>query len=395
MVRQRMRTVLVVGQVAGALALITTAGLFVRSLISAEHANLGFEAAHVLNISFEPHEMGYDRQRAEEFYRALDGRVRSLPGIQAVSFAAAVPLGDSPMETGIVIPGRAVGPHDEQPRAWFNAVTPGYLQTMSMTLLRGRDFSLADVSGSDDVALITPTMAKSFWPGEDPIGKVFAAAGEPQRLLRVVGVVNDSRYSQVFDPYDALYFVPLAQHFTMAETLQVRTGGDPRAAAASVLGAVNAIDPSMPVYGVRTMSDALHNLNGLQMFEVAAGIAAVLGGVGLLLSIVGVYGVLSFSVSQRKREIGIRLALGSPRLAVLRLVLRQGLTVVAAGLALGVGIALVLGKVTGDFLVGVTGSDPLTYVVVTLVLAAVALVAILIPARRATHIDPAVALRAE
>ena len=394
-VRQRIRTALVVTQVAGALALIITAALFVRSLIAAEHANLGFNPQQVLNVSFDPHEIGYDKQRADEFYRALDARISSLPGVRAVSFAAAVPLGDSPLETGIVIPGRAVQPSGEQPTAWFNAVTPGYLDSMGMTLLRGRTFSPSDASGNDGVALITPTMAKRYWPGQDPIGNMFAMADEPKRLLRIIGVVNDSRYSQVYGPYDALFFVPLAQHSFLARTLQVRAEGDPSDLAESIKRAIDSIDHSMPVYGVQTMADALHSMNGLQMFELAAGIAAVLGGVGLLLSIVGVYGVLSFSVSQRTREIGIRLALGSTRGAVLRLVLRQGFTVVAAGLALGIGIATLLGLVTGDFLVGVSGSDPATYIAVTSVLTVVSLLAISIPARRATHIDPAVALRAE
>lgn len=393
--RQRFRNVLVVLQVGGALALIVAAGLFLRSLRGAERADLGFDPAHVLNLSFDPHEIGYTRQRAEEFYRAVQQRVSALPGVRSASVAAAVPLGETPFGTEVLLPGQSRGGNHQAVNAVFNEISPEYLDTMGMRLLQGRNITAADRAGSPDVALVTPALAQRLWPHQDPIGRIFASADEPKRPLLVVGVVNNSRYTQVFDPWDALYFVPLAQHFMMTQTLQVRTEGKPEDAAPAILGAINAVDSAMPIYGVRSMADALHGFNGLLMFEFAAGLAAILGGMGLLLAMVGVYGVLSYGVSQRTRELGIRMALGAPRPAVVAMVVRQGLKTVAAGLALGLLLAFVVGRLVADFLVGVSPADPLTFLAVTLLLAAVAVPAALLPARRATRVDPVIALRAE
>ena len=393
--RQRFRNALVVLQVGGALALIVAAGLFLRSLRGAERADLGFDPVHVLNLSFDPHEIGYTRERAEEFYRAVQQRVSSLPGVRSASLAAAVPLGETPFGTQVLLPGQSPGGNRQALNAVFNEISPEYFDTMGMKLLQGRNFNAADRAGSPDVALVTPALAQRLWPNQDPIGRTFFSGEEPKRPLLVVGMVNNSRYTQVYDPWDALYFVPLAQHFMMTQTLQVRTAGKPEDAAAAILGAVAAVDSTMPIYGVRNMSDALHGFNGLLMFEFAAGLAAILGGMGLLLAMVGVYGVLSYGVSQRTRELGIRMALGAPRPAVIRMVVRQGLKTVATGLVLGMLLAFVVGRLLADFLVGVSPADPLTYITVTLLLASVAVPAALLPARRATRIDPVVALRAE
>ena len=393
--RQRFRNALVVLQVGGALALIVAAGLFLRSLRGAERADLGFDPAHVLNLSFDPHEVGYSRNRAEEFYRAVQQRVSALPGVRSASLAAAVPLGETPFGTEVLLPGQSPNGNHQPVNAVFNEISPEYLDTMGMKLLQGRNFTVADRAGSPDVALVTPALAHRLWPGQDPIGRSFASAEDPKRPLLVVGMVNNSRYTQVYDPWDALYFVPLAQHFMVTQTLQVRTEGKPEDAAPAILGAIAAEDSAMPIYGVRSMGDALHGFNGLLMFEYAAGLAAILGGMGLLLAMVGVYGVLSYGVSQRTRELGIRMALGAPRPAVVRMVVRQGLKTVAAGLVLGLLLALVVGRLLADFLVGVSPADPLTYAIVTLLLASVAVPAALLPARRATRVNPVIALRAE
>ena len=393
--RQRMRATMVVFQVSGALALIVTAGLFFRSLVAAEHANLGFDPKHVLNISFDPHEIGYDDERAKEFYRAVQERVKSIAAVEDASFAAAVALGDTPLETEIDIPGRAFDPKQEAPRASFNIVSPDYFRTMGMTLLRGQSLANSDVAGSTDVAVITPTMAQRYWPGRDPIGRTFTNRSEAQRTLHIIGVVNDSRYSQIYDPFDPLYFVPVAQHFMNTLTLQTRTKGDPRQAAPDIMRAIAEVDTAMPTYGVRTMSEALHGFNGLLMFEIAAALAAVLGGVGLLLSVVGIYGMLSFSVTQRTREFGIRIALGAPPASVVLMMMRQGFAVIACGLAIGMVLAILVGQLVKDFLVDVPASDPVTFVSVTTALALVGLVAVLIPAIRAAKVQPAITLRAE
>lgn len=393
--RQRMRATMVMFQVSGALALMVTAGLFFRSLVGAEHANLGFDPQHVLNISFDPHEIGYSEERATEFYRAVQERVKSMAVVESASLAAAVPLGDTPFDTEIDVPGRTPDPKQEPSRASFNMVSPDYFRTMGMTLLSGRPLADSDVPGSTDVAVITPAMAQRYWPGQDPLGRTFTNRSEPKRTLHILGVVNNSRYSQVYDAFEPLYFVPLAQHFMAAQTLQVRTRNDPQQAASDILRAIAGVDRAMPTYGVRTMSEALHGFNGLLMFEIAAALAAVLGGVGLLLSIVGIYGMLSFSVTQRTREFGIRMALGAPRSAVVRMTMRQGFTVVACGLAIGVGLAFLVGRLVKDFLVGVPASDPVTFVAVTGTLALVGVIAVFIPAMRAARVQPSIALRSE
>jgi ABC-type antimicrobial peptide transport system permease subunit len=266
---------------------------------------------------------------------------------------------------------------------------------MTMALNRGRDFSEYDGETSARVAVINRVMAERYWPGQDPVGRFFAMSSDPKRPVTIVGVVQSSRMSQLYGPFDPVFYLPVTQSYTPVETLQIRSGRSPQEILPAVREAAQSLAPAVPVYGVRTMTAALHGGNGLLLFELAASLAAVLGFLGLILATVGVYGVMSYAVRQRTQEIGIRIALGAQRRDILSMVGRQGLVIVTAGLTVGLLAAFAVGRLVSDFLVGIASTDPFTYVGVSVLLTIVAGLATYVPTRRAARIDPMVALRYE
>jgi len=394
-VRQRMRSILVAVEVSGSLALLVVAGLFVRSLASVQKADLGFDPRPVLNFTLDPNEIGYTEAQGRALYREILERTRALPGLQSASFASVVPLSDSVTGADLVIPGHDVLKGQPVPHAENNSVSPGYFQTMSIELLRGRDLSDADNEKATRVAVINQAMADLYWPGQDPVGRFFAMSDAAKHPITIVGVVKNSRMSQLYGPYDPLFYLPIAQNYSAVQTLHVRSEQAPQTIVHEVQQIVQSLAPAMPVYGVRTMKEALHGMNGLLLFEVGAGLAGALGLLGLTLAIVGVYGVMSYSVSQRTQEIGVRMALGAQPVDILRMVGRQGMLIVVIGVALGSLAAFAVGRLVSDFLVDVSPNDPLTYISLSVLLATVALLAGYIPARRASKVDPMVALRYE
>jgi predicted permease len=392
---QRMRTALVAAQVGGSLALLIVAGLFVRSLRGAQHSDLGFDPRNILNVRLDPGEIGYTQTQGKEFYSQLLDRVRALPAVQSASLAMTVPLGDSVQGDEITIPGY-VPQRGEQLHAGYNAVSSDYFKTMKIAVLRGREFFDSDAESSPRVALINAAMAERFWHGADPVGRRFNRGGDPQRAIEIVGVVGNSRTEDPYSPYVPAFYVPISQSYPSAQTLQIRTAGPPQAIAPDVLAVVRAIAPAAPVLSVRTMTDAVANgANGLMLFNVGAELTAALGLLGLILAVVGIYGVMAYAVRQRTQEIGVRIALGAQRTSILWMVSRQGIAIVGIGLALGLLIAVAVGRLMGDFLVGIGPTDPLTYLTVSLLLTFIALAACYVPARRATGVDPMVALRYE
>lgn len=394
--RQRLRNVLVAAQVAGALTLLIVAGLFVRSLRGVERADLGFNPGRVTNFTLDSNQIGYPDERGQKFFQQLLERVRVLPGVESASLAAAVPMGDTEVGGAIDVPGFETVKGQPHPSALYNAVSTGYLATMQIPLLRGRDLAESDSASAPRVALINQAMAEKYWPGKDPIGRLFAVTDESKNSIQIVGIVRNFRMEDPFSPIQPAYFVPLAQHYFATQTLQIRTAGDAGPTLAHDVGAlVEILAPSMPVYNVQSMTEALHGLNGLLGFELAATLTGVLGGLGLILAIVGVYGVMSYSISQRTQEIGIRMALGAQRGQILGLVGKQGFLLVAAGLLTGALLAFAVGQIVQEFLVGVGPADPLTYLVISLLLAAVAMAACFVPVRRAVRINPIAALRNE
>jgi len=391
---QRTRTALVAAQVGGSLALLIVAGLFVRSMRSAQDSDLGFDPRNVLNVTLDPGEIGYTQTQGVEFYSQILTRVRALPGVQSASLATAVPLDNFPSEE-IAIPGY-VAQRGELLRADYDAVSPDYFKTMKIAVLRGRDFLGSDTESSPRVALINEAMAERFWHGADPIGRNFKRNGDAQHAIEIIGVVRNSRTEDPYSPYGPAFYVPVAQSYTPAQTLQIRTAGLPQMIAPEVLAVLRGLAPSAPVLGVRTMSDVVTNgPDGLLIFNLGAELTAALGFLGLTLAVVGIYGVMAYAVGQRTQEIGVRIALGAQRTSILWMISRQGLAIVGLGLALGLLIAIGVGRLVGEFLVGIGPTDPLTYVTVSVLLSIIALAACYVPAHRAMRVDPMVALRHE
>ena len=394
--RSRVRSALVAVQIGGSLALLIVAGLFTRSLLIAQATDLGFDPRNVLNVTLDPHEIGYDKAQAMAFHHELLERTRSLPGVEAASLARVIPLGDTSFSDGIEIPGHPVPQGAAQPSALYNAVSPGSFSTLSIGLLRGRDFTDADGDNTARVAIINVAMAERFWPAQEPLGVQFSRSSEAGTPVEIIGVVGNSRLDSVSGPFQPCFYVPLAQDYASLVTLQVRSKGADAGLGRSVQQLVRSLAPSMPVVKSGPMTRAVHaGMNGLLLFEVGAGLAAALGGLGLTLAIVGIYGVMSYSVSLRTFEIGIRMALGARRPEILRLVGRQALAIVAAGIGIGLLAAWATTSLIADFLVDVAPTDPWTYGGVTTVLATVAFAASYIPVRRAMRTDPMVALRYE
>jgi len=397
--RHRVRNILVAAQVAGSLTLLVIAGLFLRSVLHVGSVQFGFDPDHVLTVNLDTHQIGYDEARAKQFYRQLEARVRALPGVQASSWSFAVPLGSlNSANLGYVsIEGRQLASGQQAPPIFFNNVDPNYFATMRVPLKRGRVFTEFDDEKAPLVAIVNQTMADRYWPNQNPLGKRFTLSNitGPKQTLQIIGVVTAGKYLFISEDPTPFFFVPLKQNYTSARTLEIRSSVPPESLILRVRGEIRSLAPDLPVMGVATMEQMVAGTNGLQVFRLAATVAAILGLIGLILASVGVYGVVSFAAIHRTREIGIRMALGGTARDVLRLVLRQGIRMVAAGLLVGVLAAWALTRVMARLLIGVSPSDPLTYSAVAVLLSAIALLACWIPARRATRIDPGIALRYE
>jgi predicted permease len=390
---QRVRTALVAAQVGGTMALLIAAGLFVRSLQLVQQADLGFDGRHVLNVRLDPGEVGYSKQRGTAFYRELLSRVATLPGVESASVAATVPLADDAHQAPVEVSGY-VPRKGEAVQADVDAVSPAFFDTLKIPMVAGRGFTDADDDGRARVAVINEAMASRFWRAQSPLGRTFVASGDRSHPLQVVGIVRNSRIEDPYSPIGPAFFVPFGQAYAPDQTLQIRTTGPPELLAHDVLAILRAIAPAVPVLDARTMTDAVANGDsGFFIFTIGAILTGALGLLGLALAIVGIYGVMAYAVGQRTHEIGIRLALGASRPAILWLVSRQGLAMVSIGLMLGAAAAAATGELIRGFLVGVGPMDPATYAAVSLLLAGAALAACYVPLRRATRVDPLVALR--
>jgi predicted permease len=311
--------------------------------------------------------------------------------VQAAAIASNLPLGG-----GL---GRTVFPEGKDETSGYrgtmtqlNDVSPGFFDTLRIPLKRGRSFTDLDKSQTTPVAVISEAMARHFWPDQDPIGKRFHFFGDP-KLLEVVGVVGNTVINQIGEDPQPLAYLPLTQDYSPAATLQVRTSGDPRAVIATVRSQIQALDHNLAITNVQTIEEVLDQ--GLWAPRMAAALLTLFGGLALILAAIGVYGVLSYSVSQQTREIGIRMALGATPAGVLRWVIGQGLRLAGMGVLLGVVAGLALMHFVGSLLFGVRTYDPETFATVTLVLGIIALLACYLPARRATKINPLLALRNE
>jgi len=394
--RHRLRDGLVILQVAGSLILLIIAMLFARSLGQAQRTNLGFEPSRLINFSMDPTEIGYSEEQGRAFYRNLLTRVRSTPGVESATTASAVPMGYVGNADTLEIEGYPLPAGQPKPVVPYSAVSSDYLPTMKIPLVRGRMIEESDTETTLFVAVVNQAMAKQFWPNQDPIGRHFKLGSEPQHEIQVVGVIQDARFQRITGEIAPYFFVPVAQHYATNSLaiLQVRTSVAPGTMIPQIEGIVESLAPSMPVFDVQTMTEAIDTFNGLLLFQIGAGLAASLGILGLILAVVGVYGVLSYSASQRTHEIGLRMAVGAQPFDILKMVLRQGLLIVSVGLVLGIAAALASAHVLESFLT-VSATDPLTYLSVVTALTLVALSACYIPAHRATKVEPMHALRHE
>ncbi|HKF53725.1 MAG TPA: ABC transporter permease [Candidatus Acidoferrales bacterium] len=393
--RHRLRSVLVVAQVSGSLVLLIVAGLFVRSLIGAQRAYLGFDPDHVLNVTLDPNEAGYDAARTNNFYKELERRASALPGVSSASLAFSVPMGVSSATSQVYVEGRVLPPGQQAPLVFYNDVDAGYFDTMRVPLLRGRAFTQNDDEKAQRVAVVNQAMAKQFWPTENPIGKRFSVTAATGPFIQIVGVAADGKYVFLGWSHQPFYYVPLAQNYQSYRTLQLRTSIPPDSVIPQVESEIHALDPAVPISDIRSMKESLSGANGYFLFRVGATLAASLGILGLILAVVGVYGVVSYAASQRTHEIGIRMALGANRWNILLLVLRQGLLLVTAGVVVGLALAFALTRSMATLLIGVGPTDALTFVSTTLMLAAIGFWACYAPARRAMRLDPMRALRHE
>jgi macrolide transport system ATP-binding/permease protein len=389
------RNVLVIAQVAGSFALLIAAGLFVRSLRSVQSFHLGFDPDHVLNVIMDPHEAAYDEPRTAALYREIESRVRALPGVESVSLASYVPMGGFPSKASIFVQGRAIPPGKHALLVLVNRVDPPYFETMHVALFRGRAFLDSDNDIAPPVAIINQTMASDFWPHEDSVGKYFRMNNDAAPLIEVIGVTADGKYQTVNEDAQPFLYIPLAQSFASKRALQIRTLVPPESLAGTVREQISELAPNLSIMDIETMSQSLNGALGFLVFRLAAIFAAVIGMIGLILGVVGVYGVVSFTASQRTREIGIRLALGASSRDILRLVWKHGVRLVIVGIVVGLIAAWWLTRAMAHMLAGVSPGDPVTYITVTVLMSAVGLLACWIPARRAMRVDPMVALRHE
>jgi predicted permease len=375
--------------------LLIVAGLFARSLRKAQQMYLGFDPDHLLNVTVYPREIGYDEARTKEFFRELKDRVRVLPGVKSLSLASTVPMSGSTSVDNIYVEGHPAPGGQQPPVIFSNSVDQDYFETMRVPLLRGRAFRETDDEKAPQVAVINQTMAAQFWPNEDPIGKRFSVKGANGPFLEVVGIAADGKYIFIAESTQPYFYRPLAQNFQSFRTLQIRTTVSPESLMAPVEQEIGRLAPDLPIFNAETMEQELNGGNGFMVFREGAQRAAQMGFLGLLLAVVGVFGVVSYAAAQRTHEIGIRMALGAGRRDILGLVLGQGVRLVAIGVGLGVAAAWALTRAMGKLLIGISATDPLTYAGAIGALAAVALLACYIPARRASRVEPLVALRYE
>ena len=391
--QQRLRSIIVVAQIGVSAVVLIAAGLFVRSMQATQSMELGFRTNKLLMAAFDLSLNGYDSSRARSFEREMLTRARALPGVQRAALAARVPFGYSNNAQRVLTD----TPSPKEPDGTLifqNVVSPDYFATAGPSIVRGREFTESDDDTSPHVAVINEAMALALWPNQDPIGKVFQLPSENE-ALRVVGVARTAQYMFLGEPPRPFFWTALAQHPRMSAFLEIATNGSPEALVPAVRRLVRELDPNVPLFEVRSMTE--HLRYGRAMVAVRLG--ALFGGTFALLALtlasVGLFGLVSYSVSHRTREIGIRMAVGATVGNVVGLMVRQGLTLALVGVVLGVVAALAVTHLMSSLLYGVHSRDLLTFVGGPAVLALVAALASWLPARRAARMDPVRALRLE
>jgi predicted permease len=385
------RSMLVVTEIALALVALVGAGLFIRSMQNAQRIDPGFESTNLFMFNFDLGALHYDEGHGQQFFRAAVERAKAAPGVESVTIADAPPLIGGFART-IFPEGQDEASGYRGTLTQLNDITPTYFETLRIPLVGGREFNDGDRATTNPVAIANEAMARQFWPNENAVGKRFHFFGDPT-LREIVGVVRNTVVNNIGEEPQPLAYLPLTQNYSPAATLQVRTSGRPEALISTVRTQVQSLDNNLALTNVQTIGELIGQ--GLWAPRMGAALLAVFGGIALILAVIGVYGVLSYSVNQQTREIGIRMAMGAQTGGVLRLIVGQGMRLAAAGLVLGLLVAFAAMRLLGSLLFGVSAHDPLTFAAVSTVLAVAAVLACYIPARRATKVDPIIALRYE
>ena len=391
--RFALRNVLVVAQVALSIVLLVSAGLFLRSLQIGRTMDLGIRKEHALMANLSMNIRGIEEQRGVAFYRDALERVRNIPGVEKAAWASPAPLDFNAVANTVIIEGRDATPEKEGVGILTSVVSPGYFEAIGTQILEGRAFTEQDCEGAALVAIVNEHMAKKYWPGQSAIGKRFRIDKRDAPPVEIIGIAQNGKYRLYFEPAMPYMYLPQAQNYRSYATLVVHSRSDMTTLANHVRREIAAIDAEMPLIAMRTMQEYIGGRFSLP--DLFSSLLVTFGVVGMALATVGLYGIMTYSVSRRTREIGVRMALGAPPQRVLGLVLTQGMKLTLVGLGIGFVLALAAGRGLSSMLYGVSGSDPLTFAAIAVLLAIVALVACYIPARRAAKVDPLIALRYE
>ena len=390
--RSRLRNSLVVAQVSLSLVLLVCAGLIVRSLQAAQKMRPGFDTQAAIAISFDVGLQGYEEAKGRAFHHQILDRVRAVPGVRAAALTSNLPLALNYNSSSVYLEGQPAVGSGRLPTCIPMSVSPGFFETMGIAL-RGRDFADSEDKLEARVAVVNETFAKKFFPGIDPIGKRFNFSGPKDPLWQIIGVCSDGKYNTLAETPQPAVFRPQFRDYDTVVTLVARTEGDPRSMIAPLRKEFQEMDPTLPLYDIKTLTE--HMKIPLFPARMAANVLGSFGVLALVLAAIGIYGVMSYVVAGRTREIGLRMALGAQLRHVRQLILGQGMILASIGLAIGLVIVFILARFLTSMLYGVSPTDPITFITITFLLAGVALVACYIPARRAARVDPMVALREE
>ena len=395
--RTRLRSVLVVAQIAISLVVLIAAGLVVRTLQQLQTMNPGFNPQNALKMSFDLGLQGYDEARGHQFHRQLIERVQSLPGVESAAVTSYVPLTIEYNSRNVFVEGKPAERGENVPLVMNGSAGQGYFKTMGTPVLQGREFTDQDQEKSEQVAVVNETFVRRLLPelqtSAEAVGKRFSFSGAGGPFRRIVGVVAEGKYFNIAEDPRSFAWTPMSQDYWSSGILVVRTKGNPDALIGPVRAQVQSLDPNLPLFEVKTLNE--HMKLALFPAKVAATVLGVFGFVALMLAAIGVYGITSYAVAQRTHEIGVRLALGAQLSDVLRLILRHGLMLTLTGAAIGLFGAYLATRAITSVLYGVSATDPLTFGFVSLLLIGVALIACYLPARRATKVEPLIALRNE
>lgn len=390
------RSVLIVAEIALALAVLVGAGLLVKSFMRVQEVNPGFNPQGLLTMSLSLPDFKYSEapQRAN-FYKQLINDIRSLPGVQSAGAVSVLPLSGQGSSGSFRIEGRDVPRGQSAPHGARWAATPDYFKTMGIPIIRGRYFEERDTADSKQVVIIDQALAAKYWPNEDPLGKrmVFEGTRDNPNWREIVGIVGHVKHTDLEGESRAQYYIPHQQRAQPGMTVVVRTAGDPNALASVARNAVRNLDRELPVFRVRTMDQFVADSMAQRRFALL--LIGIFAGLALLLAAIGLYGVMAYSVTQRTHEMGLRMALGAQASDVLKLVVKQGMLLAGIGLGIGIVGAFFLSRLMKTLLFNVSATDPAIFAAIAAALAAVALIACFFPARRATKVDPMVALRYE